>query len=140
MEKEKPGKAALQAKGVSIFDWDEPNAIEEQVFADVPLLLADEIIHIATEAYGVDTVSQKLDTRKIPYVVDNGVIRFLEMPRNVQKSIGTIAKNEKAHWFKLIAPGEAVGNVVFNNLNVIDTTCALCRVMGNLYRWVIQND
>ena len=140
LEKEKPGKAALQAKGVSIFDWDEPNAIEEQVFADVPLLLADEIIHIATEAYGVDTVSQKLDTRKIPYVVDNGVIRFLEMPRNVQKSIGTIAKNEKAHWFKLIAPGEAVGNVVFNNLNVIDTTCALCRVMGNLYRWVIQND
>ena len=32
LEKEKPGKAALQAKGVSIFDWDEPNAIEEQVF------------------------------------------------------------------------------------------------------------
>ena len=140
LEKEKPDKAALRAKGVSIFDWDEPNAIEEQVFADVPSLVADGIIHVATEAYGVDTVSRQLDTQKIPYVVDNKVIRFLEMPRNVQKSIGTIAKHKNVHWFKLIAPGEAVGNVVFSKWHMIDTKSTLRRIMGNLYRWVMRND
>ena len=64
LEKEKLDKDALRTKGIFIFDWDDLNAIEEQVFADVPLSIADEIINAAVEEYGVDTESRKLSDQK----------------------------------------------------------------------------
>ncbi len=140
LEKEKPDKAALRARGISIFDWDEPNAIEEQVFYNTPLVLANELVNIATEEYGLDVVSSKLKAQKIPHEITGEVIHLLEMGQDVQKSIGTIAKHKKVHWFKRIDLGESMGDVVFNNWNMIDAKSTLRKIMGDLYRWVIRND
>ena len=78
--------------------------------------------------------------KKIKYEADNEVIRLCEMSCDTQKLIGTIAKHKKVHWFKRIDLGEAMGAAIFNNLDMIDTTRALYRVIGNLYHWVIRND
>ena len=146
---EKPHKEALRAEGVSVFDWDEPNAIEEQVFADVPSVLAEELVNVALREHGM-RVYHTLITQGIPCEMIGEYVRLLAMEHEVQRSIGSIAKEnqdgknkkseKKGEWFKRISLGEAMGSVVFNNLDMIDTTRTLCRVMGNLYRWVIRND
>ena len=85
-------------------------------------------------------VSSKLKAQKIPHEITGEVIHLLEMGQDVQKSIGTIAKHKKVHWFKRIDLGESMGDVVFNNWNMIDAKSTLRKIMGDLYRWVIRND
>ena len=51
---------------VSVFDWDEPNAFEEQIFFDVPTDIATKIINIAVREHGIDSVESRLADFTLP--------------------------------------------------------------------------
>ena len=135
---EKVQKEELSNRGISVFDWEEPNAIEEQVYNDIPLRLATKLISIAIDEYGLESVKNRLS--EIPYDETDGYIELKDMTCSTKRSIGTIAKAKKVEWYKRIDLGESLGNVVFSELDSIDVNSKLRRVIEGIINWVICDD
>ena len=62
------------------------------------------------------------------------------MDASLKRSIGTIAKTKKIEWYKRVDLGEALGNVVFSELDSIDVNSRLYKVIEDIINWVIRND
>lgn len=135
---EKTQKKELISSGVSVFDWEEPNAIEEQIYSDIPIFLATKLIAIAIDEYGLDSVKCRLS--EIPYTENDGYLSLNEMDISLKRSIGTIAKTKKVEWYKRIDLGEALGNVIFSEINLIDVNSKLRKVIDGIIDWVIRDD
>ena len=133
-------KTKLLWDDISVFDWDAPNAFEEQVFFDVPTDIATKIINIAVREYGIDSVKTRLATENIPFEVDDDEIRLSAMKSEDQKKIGRIAKKKKVEWYKRIDLGELLGNVVFENWGQIGAETKIKSVVEEVAKWVIDNE
>lgn len=133
----KKQKECLRNAGISTFGWDEPNAIEEQVFHDVSTDVASELLKIAVDESGLDSVCDRLLCAEIPYDVIDDTIRLKSMTPDLRRKIGNIAKG-KAKWYKRIGLGERMGNVVFDDWNDIDKSSKLYQVVESLMEWVMQ--
>lgn len=133
-------KTKLLWDDISVFDWDAPNAFEEQVFFDVPTDIATKIINIAVREYGIDSVKARLATENIPFEVDDDEIRLSAMKSEDQKKIGGIAKKKKVEWYKRIDLGELLGNVVFENWGQIGAETKIKSVVEEVAKWVIDNE
>lgn len=123
-----------------VFDWDSPNAFEEQVFFDVPTDIATEIVNIAIREHGEGSVKSRLTTGNIPFEERNGEFHLLAMEAEKQKEIGQIAKKRKVEWYKRIDLGELLGTVIFENWEYIAAGTKLKEVVNALSKWVIDND
>ena len=133
-------KTDLFLDGVSVFDWDTPNAFEEQVFFDVPTDIATKIINIAVREHGIDSVRARLTTGNIPFEVEGDEIQLSVMDPENQKTIGEIAKKKKVEWYKRIDLGEMLGNIIFDNWECIGAETKLKAVVNDISKWVIDND
>lgn len=133
-------KNDLDLEGISVFDWDKPNALEEQIFFDVPTNVANQIIGIAVSEYGIDSVKSRLTDGNIPFEEVDEQIVFSGMKPEEQKKIGEIAKRKKVAWYKRIDLGELLGNVIFENWNSIGDESKLKSVVNALTKWVVGND
>ena len=131
-------KDMLKEKGVRIFDWDAPNSIEEQIFHDIPNDVANDLIDLAIKEYGIDSIKSRLSS--IPHSEQNNHITIDITDNEIRKSIGSIAKKQGAEWFKRIDHGEALGNVIFENLSKLDENCKLKQVINEIIDWITQND
>lgn len=140
LPEEEEQKEDLLWDEVSIFDWETPNALEEQIFYDVPTEVATKIIKIVVDEYGVNSVKAKLKSQNIAFETEKDEIRLEFMEPEIQKKIGTIAKNKNTHWFKRIDRGELLGNIIFNNWKYINDEAKLKVVVENLIKWVVDND
>lgn len=126
--------------GVQVFDWDKPNSIEEQIFADVPLAVAGKILNVAVDEHGIDSVKSRLVNDKIPHTVVDDAIILSEMGPAILRSIGTIAKKKKIEWYKRIDLGEKVGNIIFESWDLIGPATKLRKVIEALSTWVMTDD
>ncbi len=131
-------KAGLLADGIPIFDWDKPNAFEEQIFYDVPTEIATQIIQIAVDERGIDSVKNRLSLVDIPHKVVDETIQLSAMEPDIRKKIGTIAKKKHVEWYKRIDLGELVGNVIFENWESIGSESKLRKVVDKLSKWAIK--
>lgn len=131
-------KDMLKEKGVRIFDWDAQNSIEEQIFHDIPNDVANDLIDLAIKEYGIDSIKSRLSS--IPHSEQNNHITVDIADNEIRKSIGSIAKKQGAEWFKRIDHGEALGNVIFENLSKLDENCKLKQVINEIIDWITQND
>lgn len=138
LPEEEDQKTDLLWDGVTVFDWDTPNALEEQLFFDVPTDVATTMLNIAVNERGIDSVKTHLATRHIAFEVDGDRIKLSSMIPADQKIIGTIAKQKS--WFKRIDLGEMLGNVVFENWECVKSDAKLKTVVDALARWVTGND
>lgn len=123
-----------------VFDWDEPNSFEEQIFFDISTEIATQIINIVVRERGLDSVKNRLDEGNIPYEISDEEIHLLQMDAEVQKAIGSIAKRKKVEWYKRIDLGEMVGNVLFENWEMISESAKLRKNVDELIEWVIKDD
>ncbi|MDD2361758.1 MAG: AAA family ATPase [Oscillospiraceae bacterium] len=133
-------KADLLLDDVSVFDWDKPNALEEQIFFDIPTDIATKILNIAVSECGIDSVKTRLTNEHIPHISVDDEIQLSTMTPEVQKKIGIIAKKKGVEWYKRIDYGEMVGNIIFEKWEVIRTDSKLKKVVDELMKWVIGND
>lgn len=140
LSEEDQQKKALNMAGVPVFDWDKPNAIEEQIFFDVSTDVANRLVCIAVEEYGLESVKSRLTDGSIPFEVVDEELHLISMSPEIQKKIGEIAKRKKVEWYKRIDLGELLGNVVFDNLESIGADTKLKSVIDALSQWVIDND
>ena len=133
-------KKNLLQNGVPIFDWETPNAFEEQVFLDVPTDLATKIVRIAVAEHGIDSVESRLKSGNIPFEICDEEIQLSTMSPEDRKNLGTIAKKKKVEWYKRIDLGELLGNVIFENWNCIDEKTRLKVIVDALTKWVVDSD
>ncbi|MCD8208372.1 MAG: AAA family ATPase, partial [Bacteroidales bacterium] len=157
-------KQALRESGVKVFDWEDGNAIEEQIFNDVPIDVAEQLVNAAVEDRSQDYVKNMLEKfnsglkeeeDRIPYSIEGGMIKLPDMSNSVKKQLGTVAKGKlnddtdkkdddekknKKTWYKRIDLGENIGNIVFQNINRLDPGSKLVQVIRDLISWVEDDD
>lgn len=138
LPKDEAKKSALRQSGTAVFDWDKPNALEEQIFSDIPSDIATKLISIVVNERGLESVKSCLTVGGIPFETVDGEIRFPDLDRTTKKQIGTIAKQKS--WYKRIDLGELLCNVVFDSWESIEENSKLKTVVGALSKWVIGND
>lgn len=133
-------KTDLRFEGVSVFDWDAPNAFEEQIFFDIPTDVATKIINIAVDEHGIDSVRTRLTNGDITFEVIGEEIQLSAMTPEAQRKIGEIAKRKKVEWFKRIDLGELVGNILFDSYDRIGEHTKLKSIVNGVLEWVNGND
>lgn len=133
-------KDELIKKGVKIFDWEKPNAFEEQVFLDVSQDMMTEIMDIVVDEYGIDSVESRLKDNDINYVIQEGKIELSINSKKDQRMIGSVAKKKKIEWFKRVDLGEKLGNIIFGNISYLDKESKLNKIIEELNEWVIDSD
>ena len=131
-------KQKVRNDGVSVFDWDKPNALEEQCFLELPLSAIQEAIRIAVDEYGCTSVSGRLSADGIPFVEDNGIITISSLTEDQRKTLGKASK--KKGWYKRIGLGEQFGRIVLNNLDTMAPESTIRKVITGLTEWVLKDD
>lgn len=137
---EESEKQVLRDKGISVFDWDAPNALEEQVFNDIPFNGANELLNIAAEEKGFTSVCDKLNSKGISCTVTDDNIVLPTIDIETQRSIGTVAKLNKSEWYKRIELGEKLGDIVFKYWDLLDESSKIKTTVNKLSMWVMKND
>ena len=137
---EEEEKNIMRENNVSVFDWDQGNALEEQVFYDATMTAVDALINIAVDEKGEDSVKPKLDNNGIPYSISVDKLIIPPIDAETRKKIGTIAKNKKSEWFKRIDLGEQLGNVMFSEWEHISETSKLKFIVNELTEWIKNHD
>lgn len=136
-EDEQVRKEELKNKGIQIFDWDKPNSIEEQIFYDVPIELANKLIQVAISEKSIEAVKNKLNG--INYIDDH--CNLLDGIDDLAKrEIGSMAKSKGAEWYKRIDLGEKIGDLIFSNLDNVDENAKLRKVITGIIDWVMNSD
>ena len=138
LPKSESEKAALRQGGIAVFDWNQSNALEEQVFLNIPTPVVAKLIKIVVNERGTESVKSCLTVGNIPFEIVDDEICFSHLDGETKKKIGTIAKRKG--WYKNIALGEQLGNVVFENWEFIGAETKLKSVVDALSKWVIGND
>ena len=139
VDTEETKKEQLRELGIPVFDWDKPNAIEEEIFSALPISALNLVINTIIENRGLESMKSVLTSNSINYTERDGSIFFPEAMTQIQKQmLGGVAKNKA--WFKRIGLGIELGNIVFDNWDVIDSSSALKRVIKDLSEWMQKND
>lgn len=141
IESEDAEKKSMESLGIIVFSWEDGNAIEEQIFADVDLDTAESLISLACESKTFDHVVTKLNAaftqENKPHYLEEGTIRlYSDCSAEERKKIGTIAKNKKSEWFKRIDLGEQLGDIVFCKYDEIDDAAGFKVTIEQLKKWV----
>ena len=121
--------------GISIFDWAYPNSIEQQLFLDLPDKLVQQLLDIAVNEKGIDTIHTSLDSKNIPYSINDDLILLTDFSIDVRQNLGSLAKQRSkkgriGEWYKRIDLGRMVGDVVFDNWSEIDPSCQTYKTIG----------
>lgn len=131
-------KRQAKSQGIPVFDWDQPNSIEEQFYQELPLSAIQEAIQIAISEKGLSTISSALTCCSVSFTETNSRITISMLTDEQRKVIGKIAKDND--WYKQIRPGEQLSDIVFNSLSKLDKTSIIKNVVNSLTEWVIGND
>ena len=130
IDKEEVEKEEVEKLGIKVFSWEKGNAIEEQLFQDVSIQCAEQLLAYAVEIKGIQSVEAHLNNEfkdeAKEYRIEGDEIILCgnhkgEVTADVLHRIGKVAKgklNKKGKkvegaWFKRIDRGQDVGDIVF---------------------------
>jgi len=124
-------KRKYRAEGIRIIDWEQPYAIEDQLFMECPLHIVQTFLDIAVTEKGTQSICSQL--KDIAYKVENDQIVLEELDREHRAKLGKIAKNK--NWFKRIDLGEQIGDVVFQSFDEFEVTNRIKKVFDEIMDW-----
>jgi len=103
-------KSQLEELGIEIFDWDEGNAIEQQVFHDLPWDGIKKLIDYVMKEKNIheNQLIQSIKSKYEDSFPDD--FKNSDTPK-MRQAIGEVAKNNR--WFKRIDHGEFLGVTIF---------------------------
>ena len=107
-------KKVMKVEGIKIFDWDENNSIEQQVFSDLPWDAIKELIAYPESKSSEESVKNCIEDKiKRKLGKDWKENDTLE----IRKVLGEVARDKA--WFKRIDHGEFLGSVIFKYFDKI---------------------
>lgn len=143
-------KQELELQGIRVFAWDSGSAIEEQVFSDSSIEMAQELIDYAVEEKSLNGVKNAMDRQFCdedkPYDEAGERIKLKEtLTEEQRRKIGTAAKkgadnNGRKGWFKRIDHGERMGDILFDKYDDILIESGFRKTMSALADWVADHD
>jgi len=118
------------AAGISVFEWNHNRATEDTIFAACPPAVVPELLDIAIERKGADSIAANILSHSNQSVtLDDCRARFTDNHRVILAK----AANKKS-WFKDIEPAENVArNVIGPNYDAF--TDDLKIPVNNLFHW-----
>lgn len=118
----KPSKDALGDSGIQIFDCDDTNKIEQQVFKDLPWNAVIELIEYAKESRNLsdeqlrNSVNAKYDSGTL---TDNWIDDIGDTPE-LREALAGASSVKKKEWFKRIDHGQKLGQIIFKYFDQIN--------------------
>jgi hypothetical protein len=133
-----PDPAAMQAKGIKVLTWMDRLSIEERIAQDLPWEGVLEVVSLAFEEHGEQSVQGAVAYRLGTNMnLIKGDFRAWKDSQELRNAIGLAAKAKD--WFKRIGTGERLGEVVCRHITHIPET-DLAKKMAELRRWIDAND
>jgi putative ATP-dependent endonuclease of OLD family len=129
-------KVGMEAKGIKVFDCENTNCLEQQVFNDLPWNAIKELlVYVLTTHYNGNELSLE-ESVKSKYSAgevfpadwrdtDSALIR---------KAIGLAAG--KKEWFKRIDYGETLGKTIFKYIGAMADELHLKKMFTELSNWI----
>lgn len=132
---EENDKEDARKRGIKVFDWDNSNSIEEQVFSEATNKVILKLFEIVVEEKGAQSVLAQINNGKIQLSGDKLIITE-KLSIEERKNIGSVAKNNKHGWYKRIDLGEKLGDVVFNNLEEFSMDKTVHKIVEQIKEWI----
>ncbi|MDP3150730.1 MAG: ATP-binding protein [Ignavibacteria bacterium] len=134
-------KETLKLKNIKVFDCEAGNAIEKQIFADLPWEAVQKLIDYAIDEKGETSIKDLIknqNTNTLPddwYEKDTSEIRIALGKASTFKKEKKSGEFEDKGWFKSIYQGEFLGFIWCSNLdNLNDKT--LGKQFEELSNWI----
>ena len=128
----------VKEKGGTVFDWPDNCSTEDRIFLDVPWETAITLVKYAEECEGTDSVRDNNNNvckaQSLSEISDLTLPKILDTD-NFRRAIGVAAKNKNSPWFKDIARGERIAEIIGPCLNQIPDK-PLARTISSLRQWV----
>lgn len=158
IETEEIQKTKARNNGISVFDWEQGYAIEEQIFKDVSLQCANQLLSHAIEIKGLQNVKDHLDEEfkdeEKEYIVkDDSIVLCCndkgDISRDFLRRVGKVAKGKINHkgknktegaWFKRIDIGEEIGDIIFSSKEQIRSESYFENIINAILNWVTGNE
>ena len=148
MDSDKESDAAEKEKrrrlyGTTIFDWDNPNAIEQQLFLDLPESLIQQLIDITVDEKGATAMAGTLYSEGISFdICEDGTKLILnDFSQVTRLTLGKLAKQKGKNgrigeWYKRIDLGREIGQIIFEHWSEIDQSTKLFQTVSSMIEWV----
>jgi AAA15 family ATPase/GTPase len=129
-------KETLTSLGVSVFDWEDDNKTEMQVFKDLPWDGVKELVQYRIDEKGLNSVNNQISQNE-----DNWSKKIDDLNSDSgRESLAKASTGSNNNWFKSIRAGEAMGNIIFNYLDQIEDGARLKQKLSQLMDWIDGNE
>lgn len=118
--------------GIDVFDWDEGNMTEVQVFADVPGCAIGELLKLAADFKDEQSVRDKLRSRGLDF---DQLLTPVTVSSEDRVALGHLAGDGR--WFKRVDSGMALGKVVISHKSDLAEESTLYQTLRKLEEWAI---
>lgn len=119
-------KESLRNEGVTVVDCERSNAIEQQLFDDLPWEKVLSLVEYAVDVKGKQSIFDQLNIRKL---------EDLKNSKKNRRIIGDKSSHSEKGWFKRIDHGEQVGKIWFESLVKLEGT-TLKKEYDELMNWI----
>ena len=155
VDSEETKKEEVEKLGIKVFSWENGNAIEEQIFKDVSIQCAEQLLAYVVELKGIQSVEAQMNNEfkneiKEYKVEDERIVLCgndkSEVSIDVLHRIGKVAKGKKKKnqvegaWFKRIDFGEDMGKIIFSDDKYIKKDSCFSKTMQSLRNWIMNDE
>ncbi len=128
-------KEELRELGISVFDCDNGNSIEQQLFAD---LSWEQIIQLVDYRLPIDGFDNQSVFQSV-YSQQQNTPEFSEdwyktENKELRSALGSVSK--KNGWYKRIDHGEIIGKIIFDDFNNLDVDKKTKQMFEQLSSWI----
>lgn len=129
-------KAGIKAKGIKVFDCDDTNCLEQQVFNDLPWdAIKELLVYVLTTKYSGNAISleESVKSKYSAGQIFPADWKDTDTPLT-REAIGLAAW--KKEWFKRIDQGEMLGKITFRHFDAMQDGLHLKKMFTELSNWI----
>ena len=129
---------SVKGKGGMVLQWPDECATEDRLFLDVPWIVVVDLVHLAEQFVGCDSVKDNINNQLAARGMTE--IADLSLPSSLDDNpfrcaLGAAAKNENHPWFKDITRGEQLAGAIGPCLDQISGS-PLAKTISSLRLWI----
>ena len=126
-------KQGLKDIGVTIIDCEDENAIENQMFKELPWNAIQEMVHYAIELKTLSSIKDSVDAKFIEIYEGELNQWIIAEDAKMRIVLGIVALRKE--WFKRMDHGEKIGGILFNHIVEIGET-HIGKQVNKLSNWI----
>ncbi len=126
-------KEELKALDIEVVDWADSMNLEQRIFQDLDWDLVQELIKIAIDSFGEESVIDQLNNVGVEQLSNAKSYTSLTDSPELRLALGKTA--HKKGWYKDITKGELVGEIVAKYLANISTS-DVYRKISMIRTWI----